>query len=243
MDPVPTNSNSQASPATPPGAAGRDQAASDRAGSPDLNGNASLASDFNTFLRLLTTQLQNQNPLEPMKTQEFTNQLVQFAGVEQQIKSNDKLSELIALQDEGKVGSAVGFLGKRVEAAGEQLVVQEGRANFGVTLDSEAATATVTIADATGAAVKTLGVPTGAGHHKITWDGTDDNGQPVDDGVYTISLTAVDPNNKTVTGQTTTIGEVTGFEQQDGQMMLNLGDVDVALDDIRAVHGTDDDRA
>ena len=241
MDTLPTAATGQANAARSPGPAARDEAAPGSGDPQGLNGNAALAGDFNTFLRLLTTQLQEQDPLEPMKTQEFTNQLVQFAGVEQQIKSNDKLGELIALQDEGKASAAVGFLGKRVEAAGESLVLQDGNATFGIDLDSAAETATVTIADATGQPVRTLEVPTGAGRHTVAWDGTDGNGQSVPDGVYTVSLTAVDAGNATVTGETTTIGRVTGFEQQGGEMLLNLGGVEVALDDVRAVRAPESD--
>ena len=59
---------------------------------------ATLAQNFDTFLTLLTTQLKNQNPLEPLDTNQFTSQLVQFAQVEQQLKSNDQLATLVSLQ-------------------------------------------------------------------------------------------------------------------------------------------------
>ncbi|MGY4482257.1 flagellar hook assembly protein FlgD [Bradyrhizobium sp. LM3.2] len=73
---------------------------------------ATLAGNFQTFLTLLTTQLQNQNPLDPLDTNQFTQQLVQFAGVEQQLKTNDSLSQLVTLQQTTQATQALGFVGK-----------------------------------------------------------------------------------------------------------------------------------
>src|SRR5712675_3738500 len=71
-----------------------------------------IADNFQTFLTLLTTQLQNQNPLDPLDTNQFTQQLVQFAGVEQQLKSNDQLSTLVSLQKPAQSTQALTFVGK-----------------------------------------------------------------------------------------------------------------------------------
>ena len=73
---------------------------------------ATLAGNFQTFLTLLTTQLQNQNPLDTLDTNQFTQQLVQFAGVEQQLKTNDSLSQLVTLQQTTQATQALGFVGK-----------------------------------------------------------------------------------------------------------------------------------
>src|SRR3954468_18779781 len=73
---------------------------------------STLAGNFQTFLTLLTTQLQNQNPLDPLDTNQFTQQLVQFAGVEQQLKTNDSLSQLVTLQQTTQATQALGFVGK-----------------------------------------------------------------------------------------------------------------------------------
>ena len=73
-----------------------------------------LAGNFNTFLQLLTTQLKNQNPLDPLDTNQFTQQLVQFAQVEQQLKSNDQLSTLVSLQQTAQQSQALGFVGNTV---------------------------------------------------------------------------------------------------------------------------------
>src|ERR1700710_1668124 len=74
--------------------------------------NATLAGNFQTFLTLLTTQLQNQNPLDPLDTNQFSQQLVQFASVEQQLKTYDQLPSLVALQQTAQSTQALGFVGK-----------------------------------------------------------------------------------------------------------------------------------
>ncbi len=200
-----------------------------------LNGRASLAEDFDTFLVLLTTQLQNQDPLEPMDSSEFTNQLVAFAGVEQSISTNDKLDDLIGLQGGNRAATAVAHLGKEVEAEGNQLALQDGAAGFAYTLDSTAETATIEIANAEGALVRSLKVEGGIGRHEGVWDGRDNNGNAVPDGTYSVTLSAVDENNRTVKGQTSTFGQVTGFEQTGEGIFLNIGDIAVALDKVKSV--------
>src|SRR3954468_21748675 len=73
-----------------------------------------LAGNFNTFLTLLTTQLKNQNPLDPLDTNQFTQQLVQFAQVEQQMKSNDQLQTLVSLQQSAQATAALSYVGSTV---------------------------------------------------------------------------------------------------------------------------------
>src|SRR5882672_9865366 len=80
---------------------------------------ATIAGNFTTFLTLLTTQLKHQNPLDPLDTNQFTSQLVQFAGVEQQLKVNDQLSALVALQQTAQNSTALEFVGKEVGVAGD----------------------------------------------------------------------------------------------------------------------------
>ena len=93
-----------------------DAAAAASSGSATLAGRKSLASNFDTFLSLLTTQMKNQDPLSPMDSTEFTNQLVQFAQVEQQINSNESLTNLIGLSQQNIVTNSVNYIGKTVEA-------------------------------------------------------------------------------------------------------------------------------
>src|ERR1700735_2109129 len=71
-----------------------------------------IAGNFQSFLTLLTTQLQNQNPLDPLDTNQFTQQLVEFAGVQQQLNTNDSLATLVSLQQTAQSTQALGFVGK-----------------------------------------------------------------------------------------------------------------------------------
>src|SRR3954466_5511563 len=97
-----------------------------------------LAGNFNTFLQLLTTQLKNQNPLDPLDTNQFTQQLVQFAGVEQQLRTNDQLSALLALQQTAQSTQALTFVGKTAVVDGNTAALSHGLAtwNLGVSTDS-----------------------------------------------------------------------------------------------------------
>src|ERR1017187_8555063 len=81
-----------------------------------LNNNTEIASNFTTFLQLLTTQLQNQDPLSPMDTNQFTQQLVEFASVEQQMKSNDSLTTLVSLEQAAQSTQALALVGATVVA-------------------------------------------------------------------------------------------------------------------------------
>src|ERR1700694_132453 len=89
-----------------------------------------LAGNFQTFLTLLTTQLQNQNPLSPLDTNQFTQQLVQFASVEQQLKTNDQLTTLVSLQKTAQSTQALGFVGKNAMVDGSTTTMTNGAANW-----------------------------------------------------------------------------------------------------------------
>ena len=215
---------------------------SDKGGSSDigLNGDASLAEDFDSFLNLLTTQLQNQDPLDPMKSQEFTNQLVKFSEVEQALKTNDKLDELLTLQGDSKTNAALSMMGKNVEAEANQFRLTGDEAKLSYKLDGDAQQATLQIADSSGKVVKSLDVDPNAGEHTVTWNGESKDGQDMDAGVYTMNLLAVDSDNKTVTGSTFAQNEVQGFAERDGTVQLDLGGYEVPMDKVKAVRANDD---
>src|SRR3954451_2255805 len=108
-----------------------------------------LAGNFNTFLTLLTTQLKNQNPLDPLDTNQFTQQLGQFAGVEQQINMNQQLTSLVALQKANQVTSAMSFLGATATVDGSSTKLTNGKGAWSFSVDKPS-TGTITIKDATG---------------------------------------------------------------------------------------------
>ena len=117
---------------------------------------STLAANFDTFLALLTTQLQNQDPLDPMKSEQFTTQLVQFAGVEQSINTNKNLEQLIELQTSVQLNSAVSYIGKIVEVVADELMLDGGAAKISYGLDHNAETTIITIVDLNGNAVRTV---------------------------------------------------------------------------------------
>jgi flagellar basal-body rod modification protein FlgD len=161
--------------------------------------NTEIASNFTTFLKLLTTQLQNQDPLSPMDTNQFTQQLVEFASVEQQMKSNDSLSTLVSLDQAAQTTSALNLVGATVVVDGSTTQLNNGSATWNLSV-TKPATATVTIKDATGQTAYTGTFGVNAGAQNFVWDGHGNNGTLWPNGSYTMAATATDAS-----GQTTAI--------------------------------------
>jgi flagellar basal-body rod modification protein FlgD len=203
-------------------------------GSSVTNGN-SLAETFDTFLTLLTTQLQHQDPLNPMDTNEFTSQLVEFTNVEQGIKTNQKLDDLIALQTDMQLNDAVGYMGKRVGADGIILMLQDGESTVTYDLGANADKVSILIIDEEGNTVRTLEGDTEVGHHELTWDGLDEDGEPLDDGLYGFLVTAIDTDKKPVPLVQGTIGQVTGVKLSDGVVTLEVGELEIPLSDVLTI--------
>ena len=195
----------------------------------------SLAETFDTFLLLLTTQLQNQDPLDPMRSEEFTQQLVQFAGVEQSINTNKKLDQLVQLQISSQLNSAVSFIGKLVEVIHDQLLLKDGAAKISYGLDRNAAHTIIGIIDQNGRAVRTIQGETSAGRHEFEWDGRDSNGAQLTDGVYGFSVVATDDDEQTIDTVSASFGRVTGVEIVDNAPRLNIGELGVPFDAVFAV--------
>ncbi len=196
---------------------------------------SSLADTFDTFLALLTTQLQNQDPLDPMKSEQFTQQLVQFAGVEQSINMNKKLDQMLELQTAGQLNTAVSYIGKIVEVVSDELMLDSGAAKISYGLDRNAATSVITILDLNGNPVRIVNGEIAAGRHEFSWDGLDDNGSLLPDGVYGFSVVAVDRDEVTVGSVTASLGRVTGIEIVDEALMFNIGEMGVPFDSLFAV--------
>ncbi len=197
--------------------------------------NAVLTSNFDTFLKLLTAQLQNQDPLEPMDASQFTQQLVQYSGVEQGIYTNKNLETLIALQQTGGLGSSVNYIGREVMAQNPQSVLADGQANWTYTLPTAAASVSLVVRDANGKAVYSGAGPTTAGEHTIGWDGKLASGAAAPEGVYTLEISAKSATNGALSAPITFMGRVTGVEMVNGAVVLNVGGVKLNLTDVKAV--------
>jgi flagellar basal-body rod modification protein FlgD len=194
-----------------------------------------LADDFDNFLTLLTTQLQHQDPLSPTDTNEFTNQLVQFANVEQQILQNKNLENLIELQSQNQAVGALSFVGQTVEASGTTNMLVNGEATFSYKLPETASSASVAIFDAAGDLVFQDAAPTEAGLHDIVWDGATLGGGTAEDGAYSFLVSAVDANDAQIEVTHGVIGKVTGISFIDGKTILGIGDVGVPLDRVTGI--------
>src|SRR5690348_5597936 len=149
-----------------------------------------LSGNFQTFLTLLTTQLQNQDPLAPMDSNQFTQQLVQYSQVEQQINTNDNLKTLIN-QGSAQTGAyGVSYLGKAVTIANGQAPLASGQAIWAYNLDATAAQTQLTVTDAKGNVVYTGAGETTDGAHLFKWDGKNTGGTQLADGTYKLTVTA-----------------------------------------------------
>lgn len=195
----------------------------------------SLEEDLNRFLTLLTTQLQHQDPLDPMDATEFTGQLVQFASVEQQIFQNANLEKLLALEETNQLSSLVDFIDTQVEVEGQGLVVENGKAKFTYSLPPGVTKSTVTISDATGLQVLTRDGETDSGVHVFDWDALGNNGQTVPDGLYQIQVTAFDSLQNLVDVLHTSFGRVTGAGVVNGETTLFMGPLRVSQDSVLSV--------
>jgi flagellar basal-body rod modification protein FlgD len=197
-----------------------------------------LASNFNSFLQLLTTQLKNQDPLAPMDATQFTTQLVQFSQVEQSINTNSRLDQLVKLQSGSQAMSAVGFMGQEVQAFGDKTVLKDGNARFVYTLPSDAGSLTVTIKNANGDVIRTISnAPKDQGDHVVAWDGKDDQGNPMVNGTYTFSVSAKDAKDQAIDAVTGVIGTVQGVTVDNGTVVLDLGnDLHAKVTDIFTVN-------
>jgi flagellar basal-body rod modification protein FlgD len=193
-----------------------------------------LASNFTQFLQLLTTQLKNQNPLDPLDTNQFTQQLVQFAQVEQQLKSNDQLSTLVSLQQTTQQTQALGFVGQTVGVEGSSAQLSEGAAGWTFSV-SKPAVATVNILNSTGATVYSGSFSLSAGAQNFVWDGRANNGTQQPDGVYTVAIAAKDASGQSVAVSTETQGVVDSVDMTKNPPLLSIGGKDYTMDKIKRV--------
>src|SRR6202162_3333487 len=152
-----------------------------------LVGSQQLAGNFNTFLTLLTTQLQNQDPLSPLDTNQFTQQLVQFASVEQQLKTNDQLTTLVSLQQTAQSTQALTFVGKTAVVDGSTATLTNSAATWDIGVPSNA-NLSVSITNSTGQTVYSNTYSVNAGQNQaFGWDGKGNDGTQWPDGKYTMT--------------------------------------------------------
>jgi len=206
------------------------------------NARNKLAGDMDTFLNMLVTQLKNQDPLSPMDSTEFTNQIVQFSQVEQQIGMNENLEAILVSNVKSQQGFAVSYLDNYVEVETDKVMLQDGKAVFTYGLTTDAKKVTVNVKDLDGDIVRTFAGDPSTGLHKITWDGTDSNGQQLDDGIFFLEVTATESENSDSDTKletwTTSLGKVTGVAADGADTFLAIGDLSVDLKNVLGVFNT-----
>ncbi len=190
----------------------------------------SLGDDFSQFLRLLTTQLQNQDPLSPMDSSEFTNQLVQFSQVEQQINANQKLDSLLQLQLASISSVALGYVGMDVSYLSAEMHYDgTNDITINYALGESAQVAKMNVYDEKGDLIYSAEAPKSVGRNEIVWDGRTSSGEQAEPGTYTVSIDAATPEGTPIDTSTIVSGRVHGIESQNGVVYLLIGERAVSL--------------
>jgi flagellar basal-body rod modification protein FlgD len=196
-----------------------------------------LSGNFDTFLQLLTTQLQHQDPLSPMDSNQFTQQLVEFSQVEQQIDSNQNLETLISLIKGQNSSFAVSYLGKSVTTTDGSGALQNGQANWTYSAGDDAAKTVLTIANGKGKLVYVGNGDTAPGGHVFTWDGKDNAGNTVPDGAYTLKAVSAAADGTPIATTVTSQGVVNEVDLSGSEPMLMIGPMAVPLSKATLISG------
>jgi flagellar basal-body rod modification protein FlgD len=194
-----------------------------------------IAGNFQSFLTLLTTQLQNQNPLSPLDTNQFTQQLVEFAGVQQQLNTNDSLATLVSLQQTAQSTQALGFVGKTAVVNGSTAGLTNGSATWELSIPTNS-TLNVTIASSTGQTVFSGSYAVTAGNNQpFVWNGQGSDGTQYSSGNYTMTATAKDSSNNTVAVTTQVQGVVNSVDLTQSPPLLSINGSTYTVSQIQSI--------
>jgi flagellar basal-body rod modification protein FlgD len=193
------------------------------------------AGNFQTFLTLLTTQLKNQNPLDPLDTNQFTQQLVEFAGVQQQLNTNDSLSTLVSLQQATQSTEALSYVGKTAIVKGNTATMTNSEAVWAVSIPT-ASTMDVSIANSTGQTVFTGTFNVAAGNDQpFAWNGQGSDGTQWPDGNYTLTATAKDSTGNSVGVTTAVGGVVSSVDLTQSPPLLTIGGQTYTVSQVQSI--------
>jgi len=194
---------------------------------------ASIADNFQTFLTLLTTQLQNQNPLDPLDTNQFTQQLVQFAQVEQQLKSNDQLASLVKIEQAAQSTQALVFVGQTVAVDGSTAHF-DGHATWNLNAPKDT-TATITITNSAGQTAYSGNFAVSSGNASFVWDGKGNDGTSWPVGDYKMTVTAKDSSGNNIAISTEVQGVVDSVDLTASPALLSIGGKNYTTDQIKRI--------
>ena len=196
---------------------------------------ATLAGNFQTFLTLLTTQLQNQNPLDPLDTNQFTQQLVEFASVEQQLKTNDSLSTLVSLEQTAQSTQALTFVGKTAVVNDNTAALTNSQATWELNVPSNS-NVNVSIANSSGQTVFSGTYAVNAGNNQpFTWNGQGNDGTQWPDGQYTLTATATDSSGNSVGVTTQVQGVVSSVDLTQSPPLLTINGQSYTVNQIQSI--------
>jgi flagellar basal-body rod modification protein FlgD len=198
---------------------------------------ATFGNNFNTFLKLLTSQLQNQNPLSPMDTTQFTQQLVQFSSVEQSIKQNSNLETLISMQRNSQSANAVNYIGKTVDMTGDRVGLVGGEGKITYSLPETAGRVLINIYDTGGKLVARREGATVAGSNIVKWDGRSDTGSQLPDGDYKVEISAFNGTGGPITVDKKISGTVSAVDYANGTVLLTVNGTKLPLSQLASVRG------
>jgi flagellar basal-body rod modification protein FlgD len=204
------------------------------------SGVSSLNSSYQTFLTLLTTQLKNQDPSSPEDPDQFTTELVQMTGVQQQLLSNQLLQQLVNASPSQGVTSDVGLIGQTLSTSSPSATLSNGSASWNYTLPSAVVNATVTVKDSTGDVVYSGTAPSFAsGAHSFTWNGETNSGtQEPNGGTYTLTMSATDTTGTAVTPTIGVTGTATSVQNTAGTTTVTVDGVQVPVSSVTSISGS-----
>jgi flagellar basal-body rod modification protein FlgD len=197
--------------------------------------NTTLAGNFQTFLTLLTTQLQNQNPLDPLDTNQFTQQLVQFASVEQQLKTNDQLTTLVSLQQTAQSTQALTFVGKTAVVDGSTAALTNSSATWDLSVPTNS-NVNIAITNSTGQTVFSGSYAVNSGSNQaFAWDGKGNDGTQWPDGKYKMTATAADSAGNSVAVSTQIQGVVSSVDLTQSPPLLSINGQTYTVNQIKSI--------
>jgi flagellar basal-body rod modification protein FlgD len=203
---------------------------------PATTSRASLANNFETFLTLLTAQLKNQDPLSPLDSKDFTNQLVQFSGVEQQLKTNDLLSSLTENTKLSAGATAVAYLGKEATAnTSVAAIAAGGNATWNYELPRAAQTVSLRVIDSSGRVVATASGETTRGEKAFQWDGKDQSGREVAAGTYRLEVNAIGGDGQPIIGSVSRRGLISAVDLSGSAPTVTIAGASVPLSSITKI--------
>jgi flagellar basal-body rod modification protein FlgD len=203
--------------------------------SQDSTTGTTLAANFQTFQTLLTTQLQNQDPLSPLDTNQFTQQLVQFASVEQQLKTNSQLGSLVSLQQTAQSTQALGFVGKTAVVDGSTATMANSSATWNLDVPTNS-TVNISLTNSTGQTVFTGNYAVTAGTNlPFTWDGKGNDGTQWPDGAYKLTATAADSVGNPVAVTTQIQGVVSSVDLTQSPPLLSINGQNYTVNQIKSI--------